>query len=642
MSEHLFSDDDTTLPCTGADRTPPGRASAPGPGSQNGLMRHQVRGTEAGATQPPVGEQQSEFLSRAPSPPRDDYDVTDLDWPDREDDPGQWPLADEEPDPEQLAWGLPDEYPGGDAAEYAAWLASLPPDVRADYLAGPYTGAGEAIPPGFTHRDLGGPSGAGFAAGGALDRLDPGPWLAQGLAAATSAGWDELTDSEQVGVLCGWQRQVAWSQACLAAAVSSLAARRKAQSARPGWSRLGEHIVDELAVLLTLTSRSAGRMLGQSVGLDRLPEVAAALRVGAIDWARATLLAELLAVLPDDQARAVAVRLLARASEQTTAQLRAATERAVLAADPDAAQRRRKEGRKDIRVEVWHEPSGNAALAGRELRPADAIAADAALTADAGWLRDNGAAGTLTELRAAAYLARLSGRDLSALLHDLSALLPAAPEAEAHGAAAASAAAGAPGDSAPGDSAPGNNAPGNNARGDNAAASNAPGSSANSAPANDAWRLGGTIHVTMPLAALAGLTEAPGEVAGYGPADAATCRDLAAQIGSASRWCLTLTGPDGTALAHACAGRRGPAADQPVIRWAAGLRTRLQKLERGTCSHAHASAGYVPPTGLRHLVRARQRQCSFPGCRRASVRCDLDHTVPFEAGGMTCECNLAP
>ena len=153
----------------------------------------------------------------------------------------------------------------------------------------------------------------------------------------------------------------------------------------------------------------------------------------------------------------------------------------------------------------------------------------------------------------------------------------------------------------------------------------------------------GSVHLTMPLATLAGLSESPGEVAGFGLADAVTCRDLAAWLGSdaATRWCLTVTSSDGTALAHACSAR-GPAAGQPAIRWAAGLTARLQTLERGTCSHARASAGYVPPASLRHLVRVRQRTCSFRGCRRAAMRCDLDHTVPFETGGLTCECNLAP
>jgi hypothetical protein len=41
-------------------------------------------------------------------------------------------------------------------------------------------------------------------------------------------------------------------------------------------------------------------------------------------------------------------------------------------------------------------------------------------------------------------------------------------------------------------------------------------------------------------------------------------------------------------------------------------------------------------------VQVRQRRCSHPGCRRPAARCDLDHTIPFDQGGRTCECNLAP
>ena len=98
-------------------------------------------------------------------------------------------------------------------AEHGSWLASLPADVRAEYEAGPWTGAGESIPAGFLHHDLGVPSGAGFAAGGALDALVPGPLLAQ--AAAAAAGCDQdrhggLGESELIGVLAaagsGWRR----------------------------------------------------------------------------------------------------------------------------------------------------------------------------------------------------------------------------------------------------------------------------------------------------------------------------------------------------------------------------------------------------------------------------------------------------
>ncbi|HEX4059409.1 MAG TPA: HNH endonuclease signature motif containing protein, partial [Streptosporangiaceae bacterium] len=45
---------------------------------------------------------------------------------------------------------------------------------------------------------------------------------------------------------------------------------------------------------------------------------------------------------------------------------------------------------------------------------------------------------------------------------------------------------------------------------------------------------------------------------------------------------------------------------------------------------------------LARLIRARTSTCSFPGCRRPARRCDLDHSVPYEDGGATCQCNLSP
>ncbi|MBO0824075.1 MAG: HNH endonuclease, partial [Actinobacteria bacterium] len=109
------------------------------------------------------------------------------------------------------------------------------------------------------------------------------------------------------------------------------------------------------------------------------------------------------------------------------------------------------------------------------------------------------------------------------------------------------------------------------------------------------------------------------------------------------RWCLTLTGPDDRVVAHACA-RRGQAPEPGglAIRWAYGLRERLQFLASGTCSHARQTAAYQWPPSLRHLIEIRQRTCAAPGCRRPAGRSDIDHTVPFENGGLSCECNGAP
>jgi len=507
---------------------------------------------------------------------------------------------------------IPGDYgdPETDFVDDEAWLAGLPADVRAEFLAGAWTGDGETVPAGFLHHLHSGPRGVGFAAGGVLDEMTPGPWLGDAITAAIADGNDKLGESELIGVLCAWRRMSSWAAAGETAAVMELVRRRRAQSDEPDTSRLAEHINDELAAALTLTGRSADRLISMSSGLARLSEVHAALESGQIDWAKACLFVSELAALDDDDvAREIARRLLGRAGAGgwTTGQLRAALRRAVLSADPGAADRRREEARKDAEVQSWDEPSGNAALAGRELPPADVIAADSRITALARWLQDRGAVGTLSQLRAAAYIAVLADRPLESLL-------------------------------------PGLGASQNQSTRDSASAGG-PASAGNSPSDRDCrWpAVSGTIHLTMPLSAWLGGGQ-PGEIAGRGPVDASTSRELAAMLAASrrTRWCVTVTGQGGRAVGHACAGRRGPAADQPVIRWVAGLRSKLHLLEIDNCSHALESASYRVPLALRHLVHVRQRTCCFPGCRRPAVRSDLDHTVAFDRGGRTCWCNLAP
>ena len=65
-------------------------------------------------------------------------------------------------------------------------------------------------------------------------------------------------------------------------------------------------------------------------------------------------------------------------------------------------------------------------------------------------------------------------------------------------------------------------------------------------------------------------------------------------------------------------------------------------MARGPCDHAYAETGYHPSRKLAHLIRARSATCTAPGCRRPAARCDLDHTLAWDQGGITCECDLAP
>ena len=51
---------------------------------------------------------------------------------------------------------------------------------------------------------------------------------------------------------------------------------------------------------------------------------------------------------------------------------------------------------------------------------------------------------------------------------------------------------------------------------------------------------------------------------------------------------------------------------------------------------------YTPTTGMRVRTEFRLPICIFPWCTRPARRCDKDHRVPYDEGGTTCDCNLAP
>jgi Domain of unknown function (DUF222) len=542
--------------------------------------------------------------------------------------PPAWPPADAElcgsgPDPNA---GPPD---CGDA-----WLADLTPDE----LEALYTNPPDALS-GRTEA----PVGAGFAAGGWLDQLIPGPVLSSFSQDTVDAGLGALEDDELVGLLRAARRLASWQAAVELRAVGELDVRRKRESGRPGWSRIGEHVSGELAAALTLTGRSADSLLCLARDLARLPMVLQALAEGRIDLARAQTFASELAALCD------------LAGSMTTGQLRYALRRLVLAVNPDAARRRAAKARADARVEAWSEGSGNAALAGRELPSADAIAADRRIAAIARALKVAGASGTMDQLRATVFLALLTGRDPKSVR--VVGARPGRddeePEAEAEAEAKPQPAPPAgPGSESPGE--------GNSTREGNSRREGGAPRDSGTPDGRDWWngpRLGGSVNLTMPLTAWLGASDAPGDVAGLGPIDADTCRDLAERIrrGASGRWCVTLTGRDSRAVAHACGGSgpgpppvrrtgaddpRGPDPPGGQQAWLGGL--TFTRIECGVCGHEHQVKGYRPGRVLRNIVKVRHRTCAFPGCRRPAVACDDDNTIPYDQGGMTCACNLAP
>ncbi len=538
------------------------------------------------------------------------------------------------------------------------------------------------------------PAGARFCTGGAADRLAPGPVLA-GLAAREWAdGVSRISDDALIGLMTAWRRLASWASAGEAAAVAELNRRRLAQVDAGADPELAEHVGDEIAPPLTLTMRAAGLLLGFAVRLGELPLTRSALAAGEIDRAKASVIVDELTGLDPAHARAVEAVIIGRAPGQTTGQLRAAARRAVLAADPGAARSRREAAQQEARVEIWDEPAGTAALAGRDLPPAEVLAADRHISSIARRLQAAGVSGTLDQLRACAYTGLLAGLSPDAII---SSQIPDAPSPgvpgtanpDAPGAASVgvpdAASLGVPGSASPGapdaanpgvpstDSpgAPGGASPGvadaanpgvpggaspdvadpgaASPRTAGQAEAGSPEAGSGQAGSPAAASFAGTVHLTMPLTALLD-GAAPGEVAGFGPVSAGDAQALARQLAAheATRWCITLTGQEGRALAHGCARLSGGA---PGPRNAAGngagngdweLAVTIRPFADAECTHRREGKGYQPVPSLRHLITVRQRTCSFPGCRRQAIRCDLDHTVPYERGGKTCECNLAP
>jgi hypothetical protein len=62
----------------------------------------------------------------------------------------------------------------------------------------------------------------------------------------------------------------------------------------------------------------------------------------------------------------------------------------------------------------------------------------------------------------------------------------------------------------------------------------------------------------------------------------------------------------------------------------------------GTSPGHHGHPRYRPPAAMQRLIQRRHPTCVFPHCTRRATQCDVDHTVPYDKGGRTCKCNLAP
>jgi hypothetical protein len=358
--------------------------------------------------------------------------------------------------------------------------------------------------------------------------------------------------------------------------------------------------------------------------------------------------------------------VLGRAGWLTPAGLAAAIARAVMQVAPDKARKRREQAAKEARVERWAEGSGNAGLAGRELPPAQVLAADQRVNWWARQLRQAGVEGSMDELRARAYLDILLNRDSRLATQD-----------------------GGPGQQdGPGDDGDGADQPDGPDGADGPEGPDRPGWPEPAIPGDPYGSVipagfAGTINLTVPAITLLDLAGRPGEIAGIGPVDPDLARDLAraAAANPKTTWCLTVTDQDGHAIGHGCARpeprndrikrgkpgghdppgttsaprftftpdcRDGPPGGWGTWRFSTGIPGRpdliisIGPITTDPCDHRHQARGHDPGVTLRHLTQIRNATCTGPGCRRPATQSDFEHNVPYEAGGRTCLCNGDP
>jgi len=524
---------------------------------------------------------------------------------------------------------------------------------------------------------------ASFGSGLALDVMPGCPDLA--LLADAAAGpddtYDGASDDELIGVLSAWDRLEAHMAARKLAAAAELI-RRRPEPGCPleGPARMpaacGEFTAEELAYALAEHRGRAEDLLTIAAGLTtRLPGTKAALRDGIIRLDKAWIIACATALLDPDEARAAEAMVLGRAGRLTPGGLRAAIARAVIDVAPDKARKRREEAARDARVQQWAEDSGNAALMGRELPPAEVLAADQRITAWARRLRAAGLDGDMDVLRARAYLDLLLGKD-------------SRPSQDTAGQDVADgqddgARPDAPGGGGPQDPRGGPERVGS----DNPAGPPAAGLHPSAVPAGFAAR----INLTIPLATLLGLADRPAEIPGIGPIDPALARDLAraASQNPKTTWCVTVTDHDGHAIGHGCVrpepksharrrdkpgkdsspggpdppcgtggppgpgfsftacGQHGPSGGYGTWTLRSGgerpdLIVALDPITTGDCDHRFETKGHDPGVKLRHLAQVRHATCTSPVCRRPAATCDFEHNIPYEAGGRSCLCNGGP
>jgi hypothetical protein len=457
----------------------------------------------------------------------------------------------------------------------------------------------------------------------AVEHMDPGPAMAGWLDLASTAT-GRLDENALAGLAAAARRLTSCAQAAELAAVAQITARAAAADWRIGVAadgrpaRVGRDALSQVALALMLNDYDSADWADLAVTLSwRLRATGAALAAGRIDLRRARLIATATSVLSDDDARQVEAAILPDAGSKSPAQLRKRLSQAVIAADPDAAERRRENSQRHAQVSLYGDDNGTATLAGTGLPTVEAAAAMARITAMARAMIAAGQIGGLDLHRARVMIGLLLGT------------LPYIPPAEGAPPDQPPPGGGGPGGGGPGNGGPsdgprGNGGPGpggcpdNKPRPEGGLPSDPPPPRDEDAPPDDGlddhdddddldddgdstqddsndlagagpgpdwpslgmipsalarpprpepWRpVSGLLDVTLPWTTLAGRAARPGTLGRIGPITPAQASQLAlsATNDPAAQWRVIVTNPAGQAIAVSRIRRRSRAGPHPA------------------------------------------------------------------------------
>ncbi|WP_203910848.1 HNH endonuclease signature motif containing protein [Rhizocola hellebori] len=410
----------------------------------------------------------------------------------------------------------------------------------------------------------------------------------------------------------------------------------------------------EVSAALILTGQAADVQLELAHTIvRRLPAVHAAMSAGDIDLPRARVIADAVCTLDLDLARDIVKKILPQAPALTTGALRVRLAKLVIQADPQAAAKRHRKRIRDRRVELQNTEDSCATLLGMNLPADTALAASNRLTSLARAVKQAGDPRSLDQLRADTFLNLLLGntcghprfgaphgnhRSTSSSCSGTG--TGTGTGTGSSGCAGTGASGGGTGTGSSGTSSTSGGRSGVHGGGMSAGGTGAGGSgtgvsgsgvgngtggvsgrggvsggggtcggdccgccgNARDAGSGAGRPRSGGVELTGDLEMLARLSEEPGNLAGYGPVIADIARQVAQQQRH-SPWTFTIRDPNTGEIFTGATRRR-------------------------------------PTEAMARHVRARDRTCRAPGCRRPAIYADIDHTIPYHLGGLTVVGNL--